>query len=158
MNSVTISSMRVDPRLSALFDETRTSVPGLTSMLKDEPEQYSDIFSQVFTETVRGEQQALQGLPSQLDLEEATLEFIEGGLVAGSFGGMLRWARRGAEVDTVIDQARELVKTGEAREALQQHQQKAEEALANPQREGLHQSFLEGVWVGALETALHVGA
>jgi len=146
-------TIRTNPQLTELFREARTSVPGLTSMLKDEPDQYLDMFTEVFEQTVAGEQQALQQLPSQLDLEGAMLEFIEGGLVAGTFGGMLRWTR-GGEVDAILDQARELP---DAPAELARHQARAEELLANPERDRLHESFLEGVWVGALEAALHVG-
>lgn len=162
MNLSALVSRAVQPlpqntALTELFEETRSSVPGLTSMLKDEPDQYRPVFADVFEQTVTGEQQALQQLPSQLDLPSATLEFIEGGLVAGSFGGMLQWTR-GEDVDGILADARQLVATGQAREALAQHQAQAEAVLAAPGRERLHEGFLEGVWVGALEAALHVGA
>ena len=47
-----------DPALAELFKEAKTSVPGLTSMLKDDPEAYQEMFQEVYDQTVAGEAQA----------------------------------------------------------------------------------------------------
>ena len=148
-----IRSRAADPALAELFKETRSSVPGLTSMLKDETPQWQETFEQVYRETVSGEAQAVQSLPAQIDPRQATLECLEGGLVAGSFGVILSVLQR-SEVAAIVDQARAVANP---EERLAQHQARCEELLAAPARETLHESFLEGVWVGALESALHLG-
>ncbi|MEW6280683.1 MAG: hypothetical protein AB1758_18805 [Candidatus Eremiobacterota bacterium] len=173
MNIARLSAQPVND----LYAETRDSIPGLVEMLKDEREQWEPIFRDIVAETLDGGQAALDEVKSLPALPEQGMEtalaFLEGGLVAGSFGAMAAYALRSSgslsgavagQTEALRHQLREegrpslertLAREQDRGRAL--YEAAAEPATVDGYRALLQEAFVAGYRVGASEALLVLG-
>lgn len=164
--------MRIQP-VNDLYQEVKSSAPGLIDMLKEDRQQWEPVFLDIVEQTLEGGQQALDEIKSRPELpeqaRETALAFLEGGLTAGCFGAMTAWALRSVDLrDGIAGRAEEL------RREMHQHGKPAlERILAAEQERGrelfeqsarsenypelLQQAFVAGYRVGAAEALLVMG-
>lgn len=164
--------MRIQP-VNDLYQEVKSSAPGLIEMLKEDRQQWEPVFQDIVEQTLVGGQQALDDIKSRPELpeqaRETALAFLEGGLTAGCFGAITAWALRSADLGQgIAGQAEEL-----RREMHQQGKPALQRTLAVEQERGrqlysrsdqaedyrglLQEAFVAGYRIGAAEALLVLG-
>ena len=108
-----------------LYQECKSSTPGLFRMLKDERSEWEPVFHDVVEQTLDGGQAALDEIKTRPELpaqaQETALAFLEGGLTAGCFGALTAWTFQSAVLRESI--------AGEAEKLRQQLHTEGPEAL-----------------------------